>query len=66
MDGQSRQFMLAKRYKLGPILKVVRAAYFVGNLLQPPWNKGCRRYLRTGFKSYPQKMWINRLGFFSS
>ena len=58
--------MLAKRYKLGPILKVVRAAYFVGNLLQPAWNKGFKRYLETGFKSYPQKMWIIRLGQSSS
>lgn len=32
--------MLAKRPKLGLILKVVRTAYFVGNLLQPAWNKG--------------------------
>lgn len=58
--------MLAKRCKLGPILKVVRTAYFVGNLLQPAWNKGFKRYLGTGFKSYPQKMWINRLGHSSS
>ncbi len=58
--------MLAKRPESGLILKVVRTAYFVGNLLQPVWNKGCEPYLRMSFKSYPQKMWINWVGCFSS